>query len=168
MWWHNWRYLPHMKDEALNPAGFLIEQLPIAPPTDAVRAEVEPAVERLIAITRANQAARRDTLDWLRTEFAIEKPGQRLEEFSTLDEAAFMEEVRKRRPKAAGKLTPAALRALREGYAEQAAPLQQRQAEAQTLERRLADLVNQAYGLTPEEVDLLWRTAPPRMPVGPG
>jgi hypothetical protein len=22
------------------------------------------------------------------------------------------------------------------------------------------------YGLTPEEIDLLWRTAPPRMPVG--
>jgi hypothetical protein len=81
---------------------------------------------------------------------------------------ALGEEVRKRRPKAAGKLTPAALRTLRDGYAEQAAPVQQRQAEAQTLERRLADLVNQAYGLTPEVVELLRRTAPPRMPVGPG
>ena len=37
--------------------------------------------------------------------------------------------------------------------------------EAQELERRLADLVNAAYGLTPEEVELLWRTAP-RMPGG--
>jgi len=44
-------------------------------------------------------------------------------------------------------------------------PRQQRQAEALRLERRLADLVNQAYGLTSEEIDLLWRTAP-RMPVG--
>lgn len=25
-------------------------------------------------------------------------------------------------------------------------------------------LINQAYGLTPEEVKLLWATAPPRMP----
>ena len=74
--------------------------------------------------------------------------------------------MRKRRPKSAGKLSPAGLRALRDGYSEQATPVQQRQAEAQKLERRLADLVNQAYGLTPEEVDLLWRTAPPRMPVG--
>lgn len=64
--------------------------------------------------------------------------------------------------------TPAALRALRDGYAEQAAPVQERQVEALRLEWRLADLVNQAYGLTPEEVDLLWRTAPPRMPVGRG
>jgi hypothetical protein len=28
----------------------------------------------------------------------------------------------------------------------------------------LSDLVNDAYDLTPEEVDLLWSTAPPRMP----
>ena len=34
------------------------------------------------------------------------------------------------------------------------------------LEGRLAELVNAAYGLTPDEVALLWRTAPPRMPVG--
>jgi hypothetical protein len=32
------------------------------------------------------------------------------------------------------------------------------------LERRLSDLVNQAYRLTEEEIALLWQTAPPRMP----
>jgi len=36
--------------------------------------------------------------------------------------------------------------------------------EAARLENRPSDLVNAAYGLTPEEVDLLWSTAPPRMP----
>jgi hypothetical protein len=40
-------------------------------------------------------------------------------------------------------------------------------AEAQRLERRLSDLVNQAYGLTPDEVALMWATAPPRMPLTP-
>lgn len=40
-------------------------------------------------------------------------------------------------------------------------------AEARQLERRIAELVNAAYGLTPEEVALLWRTAPPRMPGEP-
>ena len=39
MWWHNWRYLPHMKDEALSPVAFLMESLPIARPPDAIRAE---------------------------------------------------------------------------------------------------------------------------------
>ena len=33
------------------------------------------------------------------------------------------------------------------------------------LERTLSDLVNQAYALTPAEIDLLWKTAPPRMPI---
>jgi len=32
------------------------------------------------------------------------------------------------------------------------------------LERKLSDLVNESYGLPPEEVDLMRRTAPPRMP----
>src|SRR5262245_3591563 len=41
-----------------------------------------------------------------------------------------------------------------------------RSTEALRLERRLADLINLAYGLTPEEIELLWRTAPPRMPIG--
>jgi len=27
------------------------------------------------------------------------------------------------------------------------------------------DLVNQAYALTPAEIDLLWKTAPPRMSI---
>jgi hypothetical protein len=38
---------------------------------------------------------------------------------------------------------------------------------ARRLERQVADAVNAAYGLTREEVTLLWQTAPPRMPLGP-
>ena len=30
MWWYAWRYLPHMKDEALSPVAFKMETLPIA------------------------------------------------------------------------------------------------------------------------------------------
>jgi hypothetical protein len=33
------------------------------------------------------------------------------------------------------------------------------------LEHDLSDLVNAAYGLTPDEIALLWATAPPRMPI---
>jgi hypothetical protein len=166
LWWFAWREAAHGKDEALRFFSDFVERIPIAPASDEALAEVEPAVAQLVATARQNQAARHDTLNWLRTEFAVETPGQRLEAFATLDENAFIEEVRKRRPKAAGKLSPAGLRALREGYAEQAGPLRARQVEAQRLEQRLAALVNAAYELTPEEVELLWRTAPPRMPVG--
>jgi hypothetical protein len=33
------------------------------------------------------------------------------------------------------------------------------------LERTLSDIVSQAYALNPAEIELLWRTAPPRMPI---
>ena len=33
------------------------------------------------------------------------------------------------------------------------------------LERQVSDLVNAAYGLTPAEIELMWATAPPRMPL---
>jgi hypothetical protein len=40
-------------------------------------------------------------------------------------------------------------------------------AETLNVERTLSDLVNQAYALTPAEIDLMWQTAPPRMPIPP-
>jgi hypothetical protein len=40
-------------------------------------------------------------------------------------------------------------------------------AETLKLERTLIDLVNQAFALTPAGVDLMWKTAPPRMPTPP-
>ncbi len=166
LWYYSFRHFPHKKDEALAMDIPYVETLPIAPCNNDTRAEVELAVARLIAITRGDQAARRDLLDWLRTEFDVESPGQKLAEFATLDVDTFIEEVRKRRPKTASRLTPAALRDLRNAFTEQATPVQQRRQEAAVLECRLADLVNQAYGLTPEDIDLLWRTAPPRMPLG--
>jgi hypothetical protein len=36
-----------------------------------------------------------------------------------------------------------------------------------TLERTLSALVNQACALTPAEIELMWGTAPPRMPIPP-
>jgi len=38
-------------------------------------------------------------------------------------------------------------------------------AEALSLEQEVSNLVNEAYGLTPEEVAVMWQTAPPRMPI---
>jgi hypothetical protein len=46
-------------------------------------------------------------------------------------------------------------------------PARARATETLQLERTLSDLVNQAYGLTPAEIELLWKTAPPRMPIPP-
>ncbi|MGG6238373.1 Eco57I restriction-modification methylase domain-containing protein [Nodosilinea sp. AN01ver1] len=163
-WWFNWRYLPHMKDEALTPKGELIEAFPIAPPTDEIRAEVEPAVQQLIEFTKANQQATRDMLHWFRIEHGIDKAGNKLSDFATLSLDDFLQEVKKRRPKGAGNLGPKDLKTLSDAYGDYALPIQQRRRDGLVLEHRISDLVNQAYGLTPEEIDLMWKTAPPRMP----
>lgn len=158
--------LPHMKDEAMSPVGFLMEQLPVAQPSPPQRAEAESAVRRLIEITASRQSATRTILDWLRVEFDVAKPTLKLQAPAELDADAFVAEVRKARGK--GKtLTAAALKALRDEHAGIIAPARALAAEASALERRLSELVNAAYGLTPDDVRLMWETAPPRMPLTP-
>ena len=164
MWWHNWRYLPHMKDEALSPVAFLMESLPIARPSDAVRCKTEKAVNRIVELARTQQATRRQILDWLRVEYEIQKPNLKLQSPFDLDCDSFIAEVRKVRGKKK-LLTAAALANLRDEYARSIDPARALAAEALTLENEVSNLVNEAYGLTPDEVALMWETAPPRMPI---
>ena len=130
IWWHNWRYLPRIMNDTLTPLSVLMEKLPIAPPTDEARGAAEEAVGRLISLSGVEREARRDTLDWLRVEFGVGKPGQKLEDFAALDADAFVEEIRKRRSKDVGRLTPGSLRDLRAGYEEGAVPIRETRAEA--------------------------------------
>jgi len=164
MWWHNWLHLPHMKDEALSPVAFLMESLPIARPPDPIRCRVENAVRRLIEITSREQTTCRDLLDWLRMEHGIEKPSMKLQSPTTLDSDAFVTEVKKLRGKKNPLSTPA-IRNLREEYSRTVEPSRALATEAQSLEYQISHLVNEVYGLTPEDVKLMWQTAPPRMPV---
>jgi hypothetical protein len=163
-WWHNWRYLPHMKDEALSPVGFLMESLPIARPSDLIRSKIEAAVNRVIDITRQQRETRRTLLDWLKVEHDIAKPTTKVQSPADLDCDSFVAEVRKIRGKKRP-LSAAGLANLRNEYARSIEPARALAAEALTLENQISDLVNQAYGLTPEEVALMWQTAPPRMPI---
>ncbi len=165
LWWYSHRSFTKMLSGSISPMGYLFEIIPIAPPTDEIRAQVEPKVSRLIELTQANQSAYRDVLNWLEIEQNIDKPGQKLEAFASLTSPEFVQELKKRRPKAAAGLSPAALKEIQQVYDDYAPAIQTRNAEATRLEHQLSDLVNQAYGLTPEEIDLMWKTAPPRMPI---
>jgi hypothetical protein len=166
LWWHNWRYLPHMKDEALTPVAFLMENLPIARPADDVRKNMEVAVQQLIDFTGEQHTGRQAVLDWLRVEFAVEKPSQKLQDVAALDMDMFINEVKKARGKKQP-LTVAALKTLKDEYLRSIVPLQALSTEIRRLEKQVAELVNAAYALTPDEVALMWRTAPPRMPGEP-
>ena len=123
----------------------------------------EAAVRRLIDIDRQQTGRRNAVLDWLRVEFAVDKPSQKLQDVAALTPDALVDEVKKVRGKKKP-LTVAGLKALKEEHGRSIVPLQTLAAEARTLESQVAELVNAAYGLTPEEVALMWRTAPPRMP----
>ena len=164
LWWYNWRYLPHMKDEALAPRGYRVENIPIVRPTDLIRNQIEVAAERLVEITQAQKEIRRGSLDWLRVEHAVGKPSKKLQTLMKLDSDAFVAEVKRLRGKK-NPLSVAALRSLRDEYTRTIEPARIQAVEALNLERQISDLVNEAYGLTPDEVALMWKTAPPRMPI---
>ncbi len=102
----------------------------------------------------------------MRAEFAVAKPSQKLAGLAELSAADFLAEVRKIRGRSAP-LGVADVKRLNEAYAASVLPLHANAREALHLERRVSDLVNAAYGLTPDDVALLWATAPPRMPFQP-
>ena len=170
MWSWLWRNTIHGKDEVLRLKNIYTENIPIAQPTEEIRAEVEAIVTRLIEITKLNGQVYKDVLDWLQIEYKIEKLGNKLEDFATLEFPDFVEEVRKRMPKpktakkSSDPLSIPAFTALRKAHNDYVPEINSRKNEALKLEQRLSDLVNQAYQLTPEEIDLMWKTAPPRMP----
>ena len=162
MWAWMWRNVIHGKDEVLRLKNIYMEAVPIPAPTDEQRAAVEAAVGRLIDIAAAQQAGRAAVLDWLRTEFGVEKPTQKLQALAALGADAFVTEVKK-----AGKKGPsvADLKRLKDEHAQSVLPLHALAREAAQLERRVSDAVNAAFGLTPDDVRLMWDTAPPRMPL---
>jgi hypothetical protein len=143
-----------------------MEVFPIPSPRDDSQERANCAVTRSVEITRTQQTTRRQILDWLRVEYEVEKPTLKLQSPFDLDCDCFVAEVKKVRGKKKP-LSAAALANLREEYTRSIDPARALAAEALNLENEVSNLVNEAYGLTPEEVALMWQTAPPRMPIVP-
>jgi hypothetical protein len=162
-WCFAWRGAQHCKDEGLRFFTAFMEGFPVPRPTDEQRKQADDVVQRLIDNTGERHARRRAVRDRLKREFGVEKPSQKLQDVATLDEDALAAEVQKVRGKKKP-LSVAQVKALKDEHARSVRPLQALAAKARHLERRVAELVNAAYGLTAEEVALMWRTAPPRMP----
>ena len=161
LWWYNWRYLPHMKDEALSPVAFLMESLPIARHSESARKIESTAADCSRLPTNNGYAA----TSWIGSSRARDREANH--EAAIADEPGFRW-LRRGGQQTAGQEESAdgcGLRSLRDEYARTIEPARQLVGDALTLERQLSDLVNEAYGLTPDEVNLLWDTAPPRMPI---
>lgn len=158
-WWYSWRRAQRGKDDALRYFNTYVETFPI-PAVEPVTDLVDDLTSRIDEKHRYRRALHQ----WLRLEFSVETPGRALDEPETLSSDEFVTAVRaaKKRP-----LTAIEIGRLQQEYRASVEPARLAAAHAAQLDRRLSHAVNAAYGLTPEDVHLMWRTAPPRMPGGP-
>lgn len=166
LWWFGTRHFPHMKDEALTPMGFKMEQLPIARPNLRQADRAADLTARLAEIHRDRHKSAAALSDWLHVEWSLEKVPAALASPFDLSADGFAEALRKVLPKK-HKMTVAEVAAVKKAHADTVAPMAERLTEVARLERELSAVVDEAYGLTQEEEALVWRTAPPRMPVSP-
>ena len=79
----------------------------------------------------------------------------------------FAAAVRTALPKVQRNLSAAAVGALRSEYIATIAPMAAKLAEAARHELALSKQVNRVYGINAADEELIWTTAPPRMPVPP-
>lgn len=166
MWWHNWRCLVHLKDDALSPAGDRVAALPIARPTPAQHDALARLVPRIAALTRGERGGRDEVLDELRARHGVAVANRRLGDVAAVTGDAFVAAVARRR-RARHPLSGPEEAALRTLHARAAAASLERRTQIAALEREIAGHVRAAYGLTAADLALLWQTAPPRMPCSP-
>lgn len=86
---------------------------------------------------------RRALLDWLRLEFNIDKPSQKLQDVARLDANGLAAEVKKARGRN-NPLSVADVKRLKAEHAASVVPLQNLAAEAFALETQVSNLVNAA------------------------
>jgi hypothetical protein len=165
-WYYRFKLFPHKKDEAIALDIPYVEQLPIGRVTAETMEATGTMVDTLIAHKRNTHATVATIHDWLRHEFGLEKPGRALAEPHNLDSDSFAASVRAAFPKSR-KWSAADIARLKQEYTNTLIPTRAASADVLILERQLSDLVNASYGLTHSEVALMWRTAPPRMPLDP-
>ena len=163
VWWMAWRTFQHGKDEALRWFKASVDALPYPAPSDDQRATAERSVAELSRLAAEGRDAQRDALLWLRVTHGVERPGRTLDDPAGLDADAFLEGVRKKGT--SRRLSPAAVGELSRAHAEWRSAREARRAAALPLERALAAAVEEAYGLSDAERELVRRTAPPRTPL---
>jgi hypothetical protein len=159
-WWYSWRKAQHAKDEALRYFNTFLENYPVP---RAGEVDVRHDVNLLTGFAERIRGASGAIQDWVRLEFGVEKFSRSLSSPRQLSADAFAAAVRAALPQSR-RLSVAEIARLKAEHATTLGPAQAAATEAAALERRLSDLVNEAYQLTADDVRLMWQTAPPRMP----
>jgi hypothetical protein len=139
-WWYSWRRAQRGKDDALRYFTSYVEGYPI--PAQSPTVEPGDLVDKLSAKIAAINLANAGIHDWLRIEFGLDRPGRDLESPERLDADGFAAAVRDALPRRRH-LSAAEIARLKREHAATIMPARLAAAEAQRLERRLSDLVNQ-------------------------
>lgn len=160
-WYFMFKTFPHKKDEAVALDIPFLREMPIA----AQPRKFDGAkVARVRKLRQSSHEAAARMSDWLQVEFEIERAGRLVGRHIDRSVDEFVSAVRDALPKKR-KLTAGDIAELKREFTATVKPAQQQRAEITTLERGLFDLVYAAYGFTNDDVDLMWHTAPPRMPL---
>jgi hypothetical protein len=125
-------------------------------------------IEALRAMRTEAHQTRQLLADWYRHTLGIETVPAVLHDPFGLGADQFVSAVGKAPGNNRRVLTAATIGHIRDEYTRTVEPMARRLADAVQHERALSHMVNDAYGVTPEDVALMWRTAPPRMPLDPG
>ena len=163
MWWQLTRVLPHMKDEALSPAGFLMEGIRVTTGSPSESDKIRSIVEELMEDADSLHDWEREAISSAEERFGMPPSDRRLIQWLAVGPDTFVSRV----TKAAEAGHPSAK------AQEEITAFQQTNRESQiefltrqlALEKRLEVLVEDAYGLTPEERELLHATRPIRDPI---
>jgi hypothetical protein len=123
-------------------------------------------VDRIIENRQIISAASSAVEDWLKHEWGLKRIGPKFFKIGPFDADSFVEAVRGELPKKR-KFTSAEISELKREYSKTIEPARVAKYEILKHEYQLSSIVNESYGLSPEEVKLIWETAPPRMPFVP-
>ena len=163
IWWLAWRHVQHAKDEALRMFGTFMEQLPIPQFSDTERAIVSAKVDDICALTRRVHEQEAAFADWMKLTFDLVKLPTAMGQLAQRPESDAISTALTAFPK---RSQPGAtdLARIKKQVRETISPAHTDWLAIQSLERELSDHVNTAFGMTKEDVALMWATAPPRMP----
>jgi hypothetical protein len=166
MWHLLFRITLHGKDEALRLKNDKMETIPIPKPSSRTEAQVREITPSLQELASKRIETNEIIADWLLHTFELSPDRWRQIDFTALHSDGFVSAVSQALPKKQ-KLTATEIVELKREHGTTVEPTRHARSQIFALEQRLSDLVNEAYGLTADEVDLMWRTAPLRMPFTP-
>ena len=161
-WWYMWRTAQHGKDEVLRLIRDYTEQFPIPDVDGQLRSRIGECVQELTAVVTACRKMEGGFIREIATLMGLGNIDEEASDWLMLSREAFLRKAER----AAGDRSSAEvshrLGALYDGSHEPRVRAMTSQLE---IERRLATLVEEAYGLTVEERQLLRQTRPPRDPI---